>query len=563
MDLKALLREMVERDGSDLYLATGAVPAINKDGKLQALDAAKGRKVKPEDSEDFTSVIMSEKQRREFEDSRECNLAYMDSEIGRFRVNVFWQRGSVAMVFRRVKMEIPTMRMLGLPPKLREISLMDRGIVLVTGATGSGKSTTMASMIDYRNHSRTGHIVTIEDPIEFLYRHRRSIVTQREVGIDTFSFHEALKNTLRQAPQVICIGELRDAETVQFALHASETGHLVFATLHSTDTVITIERILNFYPGEQREQVLHHIAHNLKAIVSQRLVPRIGGGRALAAEILVNTPRIQDLIMKGLLGTIKETLSIDNQEGIVSMDKSVFKLLKRGIISTEEALGAADSGNDLQLKIRGIGITPGSDWEDTEDPWVFIGGDYDLPGSESRAGGRFAIDAESDYNNMRGDDNSTNFGRTSSPAVRRPQAQAPPPPQPLPRPAAPPPPPPPPQHEPSLGEAPTSRAIPEVPRAPVPMPVTEPDPAQSMPHAAPPPPPHGFPSSLPPMPPPMRPPMPPPPQAPPPPQSMPQWPAAPPPRPLSSVPNPAGPRPLPPPPGGLRRPKIPPVEPGG
>lgn len=390
MELLDLLRETVELDASDLYVAAGAVPSVNKDGRLRRLKAAGEQRADAAFAEACARRIMSEAQWRAFLETKEANLAFMEPAVGRFRVNIFYQRGSIAMVFRRVRMEIPTLRQLGLPPVLRDISLQDRGIVLVTGATGSGKSTTMAAMINYRNQLRRGHIVTIEDPIEFLYRHGRSIVTQRELGIDTFSFHEAMKNSLRQAPQVIVLGELRDAETVQFALHAAETGHLVFATLHSTNTTITIERILNFFPAEMSGQLLHLLAMNLQAIITQRLVPRADGGRAAACEILINTPTISALVKKGHFGEIREALSGDSPDGMTSMDKSLYKMVMRGIIPQEEALGAAESANDLAIKLRGIGIPPGSDWEDLSDPWAQIPGDYDLPGSESAR--RFAAD---------------------------------------------------------------------------------------------------------------------------------------------------------------------------
>jgi twitching motility protein PilU len=375
--LDELLKEAAQNQASDLYLAAGAVPCMCCDGIYRPVTAAKNQRASAEDMERFARSACTEKQWREFENSLEMNLAYMTPETGRFRVNIFWQRGSIAMVCRRVIMNIPTMRSLALPLVLRKVAIADRGIVLVTGSTGSGKSTTLASMIDYRNHLLPGHIVTIEDPVEFVYRHRRSIVTQREVGIDTHSFHEALKNTLRQAPKVICIGEMRDAETVQFAMHASETGHLVFATLHSTNSVLALERILHFYPGEMKEQVQQQLALNLNSIICQRLVQRIGGGRCAAHEILLNTPRIMDLIGKGDMGAIKLALAQENQDGIVNFERSLYKLAMRGLITKEEALTAAESANDLQIKFRGIGVLPS--WNDLSDPWENIPGDYEMP----------------------------------------------------------------------------------------------------------------------------------------------------------------------------------------
>ncbi|MBI1290603.1 PilT/PilU family type 4a pilus ATPase [bacterium] len=379
ISLDDLLKEAAESRASDLYLAAGAVPCMNCDGVYRPLPCAKGQRASSEDMERWARSAMNEKQWGEFTEHLEMNLAYMTAETGRFRVNAFFQRGSIAMVCRRVIMNIPTMRSLALPTVLRKVALADRGIVLVTGSTGSGKSTSLASMIDYRNHLLTGHIVTIEDPVEFVYRHHRSIVTQREVGIDTLSFHEALKNTLRQAPKVICIGEMRDAETVQFAMHASETGHLVFATLHSTNAVLAIERILHFYPGEMKEQVQQQLALNLNAIICQRLIGKIGGGRCAAHEILINTPRIQDLIGKGDLGSLKIAIAQDNQDGVQNFERSLYKLAMLNLISKEDALQAAESANDLALKFRGIGIQAGSSWTDLSDPWANITDDYELP----------------------------------------------------------------------------------------------------------------------------------------------------------------------------------------
>ena len=388
-----MLKELVEHDGSDLYLAVGAYPAINKDGRLIGLKSAPYR-LDPETTEHYARMIVPQSKWDEFEEELEANLAYMDQEIGRFRVNICWQRGSVSLVMRRVKMEIPTIKSLGLPPILRNIALEDRGIVIVTGATGHGKSTTMAAMLNYRNHLRTGHIVTIEDPIEFLYQHQRSIITQREVGIDTSSFEEALKNTLRQAPQVIVIGELRDSETVQFAIHASETGHLVFVTLHSTNATVTIDRILNFFPGEMAEQMLASLASNLRAVVAQRLIPKIDGGRVACVEIMNNTPTVTNMIQKGELSAIRrDVLDLENQEGNLSVDRSVYKLIKRGIVSVEEGLGAAESANDVQLKLRGIGL--GNAWDDLSSGWENVEGDYDPPDAE--AARRFTDERENEY----------------------------------------------------------------------------------------------------------------------------------------------------------------------
>lgn len=384
--LDEILKEAAELEASDVFLVTGAVPCISNEGIFVPVEVVKDRRISPEEMQAYARQVMNDKQWEEFEETKEMNLAYMAPRAGRFRINVYVQRGSIGMVCRRVVMDIPTMRELELPLAMRDVALADRGIVLVTGSTGSGKSTSLASMIDYRNHIRSGHIITIEDPVEFVYRHRRSIVTQREVGIDTQSFHAALKNTLRQAPEVICIGEMRDSDTVQFALHASETGHLVFATLHATNTTLALERILHFYPGEFKEQVLAQLSLNVMAILSQRLIPKVDGGRVAAHEVLISTPRIRDLIDRGELNEIRKSLSAENQYGLQTFDKSLYRLVKQGRITQEDALQYAESANDLMLRFKGIGVTPGSSWEDTSNPWDGIEGDYDPP-----AGSIFAL----------------------------------------------------------------------------------------------------------------------------------------------------------------------------
>lgn len=414
MRLDEILTEANRARATDVFLTAGAVPCIQCDGIYSQLRLANGQRLSPELSQRLAREAMTERQWSDFEKNMEANLAYMTESAGRYRINVYYQRGTIGLVCRRVVTDIPTLRQLGLPPILRNAALADRGIVLICGSTGCGKSTTLASLINYRNNLRTGHIVTIEDPIEFVYAHRRSIVTQREVGIDTLSFPEALKNSLRQAPQVICIGEIRDSETMQFALHASETGHLVFATLHSTNASLALERILHFYPGEFKEQTLMQLALNLRAIVSQRLVQRVKGGRTAAVEILVNTPRMQDLIQKGDLAVIRTAMGSENSDGSIHFDKVLYRLFKRGVITQDEALLAAESANDLLMKLRGMGITAGSSWDDLSDPWVDIRGDYDLPDgplaaqTQKSAGGGY-----------------TNDGATMMP---RPAASQPPPP---------------------------------------------------------------------------------------------------------------------------------------
>lgn len=379
MELHELLKEVSQRNASDLYLIAGAVPAMTVDGVVRIPKASDGKRITPELTHRFARQLMTDWHWDEFERRRELNMAYMVPEIGRFRVNILWQRGSIGIVVRRIVENIPTLQELGLPPVLREIALADRGIVIISGATGSGKSTTMASMIDFRNHLMTGHIVTVEDPIEFVYTHKRSIVTQRELGTDTLSVEEALRNSLRQAPSVISIGEMRDAETVKFALHASETGHLVFATLHSTNATLTLERVLHFFPGAAHEQVLMQMALNLRAVVCQRLIPRINDGRACAVEILANSPRAQDLIIKGDMRGLRDFIKSGMHEGSESFDLSLYRLTKKGVITKEDALRYSDSFNELEMKFRGLGIVPGSAWEDLSDPWQQTSADFDWP----------------------------------------------------------------------------------------------------------------------------------------------------------------------------------------
>ncbi|MDK2972663.1 MAG: twitching motility protein PilU [Candidatus Sumerlaeota bacterium] len=379
MELLTLLREADEKDASDLYLIAGAVPAMSLYGRFMAPDGCAGERLSPSRAIEFARQVMTPEQWEALLEKREANLAYMTPWRSRFRVNVLWQRGHVGMVLRRVVENIPTLRMLGLPPVLRNIALAERGIVLITGATGSGKSTTMASMIDYRNHLLTGHVVTIEDPIEFLYRHRRSIVTQREVGIDTHSFGEALRNSLRQAPNVISIGEMRDEDSVKFSMHAAETGHLVFATLHSTNAVSAVKRLLNFFPSEMHERLLIGLSTNLTAVISQRLVRGKHGGRSCATEVMTNSPRARDLISRGETDKLREHINSEHHDGTQSMDLALYRLVRRGQISDEDALQNANSENDLRLRLGGVGISPGSSWEDLQDPWVSIPEDYIFP----------------------------------------------------------------------------------------------------------------------------------------------------------------------------------------
>ncbi len=352
ISLSEMLNDMIHKDASDLYLAAEAKPKFSLQGQfVDAVDVL----LTAEDTADYAAEILNPDQREEFKREMEINVSHALGENGRFRVNIYHQRGSVALVLRRIKVEIPKFDELGLPPQLGELVLQERGLILMTGATGSGKSTTLAAMIDYRNERMGGHIVTIEDPVEFVHRNKMALVSQREVGIDTHSFQIALKNTLRQAPKVIYIGEIRDRETMEFALHASETGHLVLATLHCNNANQTLERIMNFFPHEYHPQLLLQLSLNLRAILSQRLIPKIGGGRAPALEILLNTPFIGELISKGDVSAIKQAMGAAKQEGLQTFDQSLHKLCKAGVISEEDALRFADSPNNLRLILRGIG----------------------------------------------------------------------------------------------------------------------------------------------------------------------------------------------------------------
>ena len=312
LEIVKLLEKMVQAGGSDIFIASGAPPRMNVEGKLHDLST---EPLSPDDTKQVIRQMLTEEQWNLFLKQRELNIAYSLSKVARFRVNVYLQRGTVASVIRQIRVKIPTLGELRLPPLLEELILSPRGLILVTGATGTGKSTTMAAMIDYRASKLDGHIVTIEDPIEFVFQHRKSLVTQREVGIDTISFKEALKNVLRQAPTVIYVGELRDAETVEFALHSAETGHLVLSTLHSTNATQTIERVLNFFSREYQHQVLMQLSYNLKAIISQRLIPSESRNRIPVLEVLINTAFVQELLQKGELGQMKKVMESGRQEG--------------------------------------------------------------------------------------------------------------------------------------------------------------------------------------------------------------------------------------------------------
>jgi len=310
-------------------------------------------KLTPEMTKAIAYQFLSDDQQKKFEKENEIDLAYSISGVGRLRLNIYRQRGSVGIVIRHIKSKIRTLDQLGMPPILKKLALEKRGLVLVTGATGSGKSTTLAAMIDEQNANRTCHIVTVEDPLEFLHYHKKSIVTQREVGMDTKSYQRALKSALRQAPDVLLIGEIRDRETMSSALKFAETGHLVLSTLHSVNTNQTMERVMNFFPTEQHKMVQLQLSQNLRGIVSQRLVERKNeDGRVAALEVMLNTPRISDLIYKGELDKIKETIAASTQEGLQTFDQSLFDLYREGTIDYDEALRNADSANDLKLRIK-------------------------------------------------------------------------------------------------------------------------------------------------------------------------------------------------------------------
>jgi twitching motility protein PilU len=349
MDIGYFLKLMTEKGASDMFLTTGAPVNIKVEGKLYPLGntGLPGGMVKK-----IAYSLMDEGQVPQFERDLELNLAIAVKDAGRFRINVFKQRGEVGMVIRAIKSEIPSIEQLRLPVPFKELIMEPRGLGLLVAATGSGKSTTLASMIDHRNTNVSGHILTIEDPIEYLHRHKKSVVNQREVGLDTHSYHEALKNAMREAPDVIMIGEIRDVETMEAAIAFSETGHLCLATLHSNNADQTLERILNFFPESAHRNILMNLALNLRAVISQRLVIGKDGRRLPAAEVLLNTPLIRDMIRRGQIHEIKEAMDRSLQEGMQTFDQALMTMYKEGKIDLEEALSKADSRDGLALKIR-------------------------------------------------------------------------------------------------------------------------------------------------------------------------------------------------------------------
>ena len=358
MELKDYLLLLARRDGSDIYLSTNAPPCAKFQGVLRALDK---EPLPPGRVKEIAWSVMDPGQIAEFEKMLEMNLAISQPGIGRFRVNIFKQRSEVSMVIRNIKTDIPTVNDLGLPPVLTEVIMAKRGLILFVGGTGSGKSTSLAALIDHRNTNSGGHIITIEDPIEFVHRHKRSIVNQREVGVDTLSYADALKNTLRQAPDVILIGEIRDRETMEHALAFAETGHLAISTLHANSANQALDRIINFFPEERRPQLLTDLSSNLRAFVSQRLIPTVDGKRVAAIEILLHSPMVETLIKRGEVSGLKEVMEKAAGVGMQTFDQALFNLHQAGKITIEEAIKNADSANNLRLRINLSGSAPSAD----------------------------------------------------------------------------------------------------------------------------------------------------------------------------------------------------------
>lgn len=345
-----LLRLMSQKNGSDLFITANFPPAIKVDGKITPVS---NQTLTPQHTADLARSIMNDRQAAEFEATKECNFAISPSGIGRFRVNALIQQGRVAVVCRTIKLEIPTLDDLGLPAVLKDIAMTKRGLAIFVGGTGTGKTTSLAALVDHRNKNSHGHIITVEDPIEFIHEHKGCIVTQREIGVDTDTWEAALKNTLRQAPDVILMGEIRDRETMDHAIAFAETGHLCLATLHANSTNQAIDRIINFFPEERRHQLLMDLSLNLRALVSQRLLPKKDGkGRVAAIEILLNSPLIADLIFKGEVYEIKEIMKKSRELGMQTFDQALFDHFEAGRITYEDALRNADSVNDLRLQIK-------------------------------------------------------------------------------------------------------------------------------------------------------------------------------------------------------------------
>jgi len=348
--LDGLLNKMQEAGGSDLFITAGAPPSMRLHGKITPLT---DKKMSPEQTMALTVSVMDEKEREEFRVTRECNFAISVPDVARFRVNSFIQRGSAGMVIRIIGFEVPSFEKLNLPEVLKDVAMTTRGLVIFVGGTGSGKSTSLAALIDYRNTNSQGHIITIEDPVEFVHRHKGCLVTQREVGTDTESFDIALKNTLRQAPDVILIGEIRDEHTCEHAIAFAETGHLCLATLHANNTNQAMDRIINFFPEERRNQLLLDLSLNMKAVISQRLLATPDGdGRRAAVEILLNSPLMSELIKKGDIHEMKELVKKSREQGMITFDHAIYEMIKSGEVTEEEGMRNADSVNDLRLALK-------------------------------------------------------------------------------------------------------------------------------------------------------------------------------------------------------------------
>ena len=349
MDIEPLLQLMLDKDGSDLVISEGRPPGLKAQGKIHNVGKSN---MTSQQTRDMALGSMEDWQQEEFLQEKELNYAIVSKNGGRFRVNAFFQRGAVGMVLRKIPTDIPTPEDLKLPSVLKELCMNKRGIIIFVGGTGTGKSTSLASLIGYRNEHGNGHIITIEDPIEFVHEHKGCIITQRELGVDTLSWENALHSTLRQAPDVILIGEVRSRETMEHAVSFAETGHLVFATLHANNANQALDRIINFFPSDRRDQLLLDLSLNLRAFVAQQLVPTVEGGRRAAIEILINTPLIGDLIKKGDVHEIKEIMSKSKELGMQTFDQALYELFNEGIISYDDAIKHADSKNDLRLMIK-------------------------------------------------------------------------------------------------------------------------------------------------------------------------------------------------------------------
>ena len=349
MNLDAWLKMLADEGGSDLYLTTGAPPSAKFQGELRPLS---DERLSPGYTRDLAYELMDAQQAHEFNETLEMNLAISVAGVGRFRVNIFRQRNEVGMVIRYIVVDIPSMQALGLPAIAADLITRKRGLLLVVGATGSGKSTTLASLIDHRNSTMGGHIVTIEDPVEFIHRHKKSIVNQRELGVDTRSWDNALKNTLRQAPDVIYIGEIRDRATMEYAISFAETGHLCVSTLHANNANQALERIVNFFPEERRPQLLMDLSLNLAGILSQRLLPTKDGGRCAAIEVMLASPLVKELILQGDIHALKDIMEKSVEQGIKTFDQALIGLLQDGKITEDEALRHADSANNVRLNIK-------------------------------------------------------------------------------------------------------------------------------------------------------------------------------------------------------------------